>query len=218
MLSVYGTGLPELLLDRAAYRQRLQAILPQRITGKTDTANEIAAATAFTCMYVGAVDGANPVRPSMVVWMSDAAARQRSHERRRAWYSAATRSRAKVAALLEEWGEPFVPWYADNTREPIRDQTFREWISNDAMKLDEGAVTNASRPRYTLAPSFAELFNPQLDGDELEAEVAAWQETHLSVTARMRSMIGRQRSRDDQGLTVALPDGGTRLLHPGLPA
>lgn len=216
MLNRAGVSLPNLLADRAAYRQRLQMILPQHITGTTDTANDIAAAVAFACMYVGAIGGVNPVRPSTVVWMSDAATRHRAYDERRSWYAGAMRRRANVASLLEAWGEPFEPWYADNTREPIRDQTFRAWVANGAMQLDESAVTNASLPRYTLAPAFAELLSPELDGDVLVAEIAAWQQAHLSVTARLRSTIVRQRSKDARGISVALPGGGTRMLHPGV--
>jgi hypothetical protein len=50
------------------------------------------------------------------------------------------------------------PWYGDNTRESIRDETFRGWARVGAM-LEDPAVpsTTSPRPRWSLAPAFAAL-------------------------------------------------------------
>jgi hypothetical protein len=62
--------LPDLLPAREAYQQRLELILPSSVTGVTYTANPAAAAIAFAAMYVGAINHAQPIRPTTVTWMS----------------------------------------------------------------------------------------------------------------------------------------------------
>ncbi|HET8662130.1 MAG TPA: BsuBI/PstI family type II restriction endonuclease [Micromonosporaceae bacterium] len=215
MSSSTASNLPRLLPDRAAYRERLEVILPQRLTGTTDTANPAAAAAAFTCMYVGAIGGLHPIRPSTVLWMSDGAAAHRSDDERLRWYRAALKSRAAVSKLLAAWAEGFEQWYAQDSREPMRDQTFRAWAANGAMLLDQTTTTNASGPRWSLATGFAELLDPDLVGDAFTRRVAKWQEANLSPIARMRRERDLARARDEAGVTVQLPGGNTRVLHTG---
>jgi hypothetical protein len=77
--------LPALLEDRSAYKSRLELVMPASLTGTGATCSGIAAAAAFTLMYVGAIDQQRAVRPAMVVGMSDAAARHRLPPERLAW-------------------------------------------------------------------------------------------------------------------------------------
>lgn len=80
----------------------------------------------FVCLY-DAVEGERQVRPSMVLWMCDEAATISDEMRRSQWYGAAMQGKRQLAARLAEWGITHDPWYADNTREPLRDETFRAW-------------------------------------------------------------------------------------------
>lgn len=91
--------LPALLPDRAAYKTRLEAILPAAVTGTTASCNEIAGAAAFTLMYVGAVGGERKARPLMVTQMDSQTAMFRSDEDRLVWHRAAERG-AKAILLL----------------------------------------------------------------------------------------------------------------------
>lgn len=208
--------LPALLDDRAAYKARLEQILPQWITGTTASANDIAAAVAFVLAYCGSLDGARPIRPSTVTWMRDGIAAFRGDDDRRAYYTAAMRSKRAVEALCEEWGVVEARgWYADNTREPIRDETLRTWAENGALRIGAAVETTSPGARYTLAPEFAALLDPALQGDALEAAIEEWQKSHLSPTGRARAVRAHARAKAGEAVTVQLPGGGTRDLHPG---
>jgi hypothetical protein len=208
--------LPDLLPDREAYQQRLEQIVPQSITGVTDTANPAAAATAFTMMYVGAVNGTNPIRPSTVTWMSDEIAAHRDEAERRGYYKAAMRSEKAVLDYCALSGFERGPsWYAKDSREPIRDQSIKALIENGAVIVTANVQTTAQTARYTFTPEFAALLSPDLTGDALTEAIVAWQRKHLTPTGRARARRQYERERAAAGVSVRLPDGTTRVLHVG---
>jgi hypothetical protein len=208
-------SLPQLLTDRNAYHERLRQILPASVTGTTATANDAAAAAAFVFMYVGAVDRRNAVRPTTIIWMSDAIASHRSDEERAAYHTAAMRSEHAVKQLCKQWEIAHAPWYATNSREQLRDETIRAWIDNGAVLIGSDVGTTSPSARYTFAPGFAALFAPGLDGDTLTTAIVEWQRHHLTPTGRARATRARQTAQSQAGLAVKLPGGGTRLLHTG---
>ncbi len=73
----------------------------------------------------------------MVLWMCDDAARRTRVNERREWYEAALRGKRGLSELLDGWGIRHQPWYGDNTREPLRDETFRSWAEYGAVIRDE---------------------------------------------------------------------------------
>lgn len=212
-----GPSLPALLADRAAYQARLEKVLPQSITGTTHAANPAAATVAFTMMYVGAIDGVNPVRPSTVYWMRDSITHHRTDQERLDYYKASLRSAKAVDKVQAAWGTPLTElWYANTTRESIRDDTMRTWIANGAA-IDIGTVqTTSSSPRYTFTKEFAALLDPALTGNRLDSAIAAWQKLHLSATGKARAAHAHLASKTATAVSVALPDGSTRALHVGL--
>jgi hypothetical protein len=120
----------------------------------------------------------------MVVGMSDAVARHRHAAERLAWYEAAKRGGKAVVELLDSWGESDkTTWYATNSREGVRDETFPAWRGNGALLLDESVPATSSRGRYSLAPDFAKLLDPALAGDDLTQRVREWQDRNLTMTA-----------------------------------
>lgn len=207
--------LPSLLADRDAYRERLELILPRAFTGTNHSDNPVAAAAAFTMLYVGAVDGHNPIRPSSITWMSDAIADHRTDEQRLAYYEAAMVSLQRVEMLCQEWGVEHRSWYASNSREGPRDDTFRAWRDNGALLIDPTVPTTSARPRYTLAADFATLFSPDLTGDSLTERVRRWQDEHLSAAGMVRAQRARQERAAEAAVTVKMPGGKLRALHPG---
>jgi hypothetical protein len=208
--------LPALLPDRAAYKMRLEAILPASVTGTTASCNEIAGAAAFTLVYVGATGADRMARPMMVMQMDSQTAMFRNDEDRLAWHRAAQRSARAIDALAASWGiTNRQPWYAADSREGIRDETFRVWVANGALLTDESISTTSSKSRYFLDPDFAALLDPALDGDALDEAIDAWQRTHLSATARLRARRLREQERRRNAVIVHLPDGGTRELLVG---
>ncbi|WP_280414951.1 BsuBI/PstI family type II restriction endonuclease [Nocardia carnea] len=210
--------LPHLLPKRENYQERLQLILPQAITGTTSTANPAAAAVVFVAMYVGAINHQNPLRPSTVLWMSDPVSGRRDPLDRKMYYKAAVShrgQRAVVEMCASAGYDRGDVWYAGDSREPIRDESIRALIENGAMLTLTNVDTNASNPRYTLESGFAELFSPDLVDDELHKAIVEWQSVHLTPIGRRRAHLASDRSRDAKRVTVHLPDGGVRYLHPG---
>ncbi len=210
------TFLPALLESRSDYKARLELVMPASLTGTGATCSEIAAAAAFTLMYVGSVDQQRPARPAMVVGMSDAAARHRRAAERLAWYEAAKQGGKAVAELLDSWGESDkTTWYATNSREGVRDETFPAWRRNGALLLDESVPATSSRGRYSLAPDFARLLDPALTGNNLTQSAREWQDRNLTMTARLRAQRARDAARASHAIAVTLPGGGSRNLLPG---
>ncbi|MGW3723198.1 BsuBI/PstI family type II restriction endonuclease [Streptomyces sp. NPDC005133] len=210
--------LPALLATKEAYQQRLELILPQTLTGVTYTANPAAAATVFTAMYVGAIDNVHPIRPTTITWMSNAVADHRDDTHRKAYYAAAISSagekavRELCAAAGYNRGDS---WYANNSREPVRDESIKALKENGAILVLTDVPTTSARPRYTLEPGFAALLAPELTGEELAAAIVQWQGSHLTPTGRRRASLLSDPSRSTDSITVNLPGGGTRTLHPG---
>lgn len=210
------------LLARAEIHARLRLVFPPNAFD-TVTSNPLAAAAAAAMLYVDAVvaddvssaAGARWARPSTVLWMSDAAYRHDAAGDRAAWHAAALKNQSRVVALLAAWGETFEPWYRDNSRETLRDETFPRWLGFGALRYREGVRVNSSEPRWALAASFADLFDPDLTGDDLREAIEAWRENHLTPGDMLKVRTARARDRHQYAITVDLPGGETRALEPG---
>lgn len=154
-------------------------------------------------------------RPSTVLWMNESLLSVKDEDRRQAWYRAAMKSKKAVQALMLDWGLDTDPWYADNSRETLRDEFFNELASYGALLGAPHIDTNSPRPRWILRRDFAELFDPELTGDELTAATDAWIRTHMSKNGRVRAQLARKRAKHSVSVSVTLPDGENRLLNPG---
>jgi len=112
---------------------------------------------------------------------------------------------------------PGTRWYADNTREPIRDETLREgFVAPGAVISRDDVPTTSGRPRYALKADFAALFDPNLTGSGLEKAVGAWQQANLSRGALARVSITRMGAAAvGAGIRVNFPNGETRQLGAG---
>ncbi len=211
---------PLLPLDDCA--SRLEMIFP-RAAFDTVLSNPLAASAVAAMVYVDAIvpddgdlaDMATWARPSMCLWLSDAAYAHDDEASRSAWWNAAMGSAKRVAALLEGWGEQFEPRYADGSRETLRDETFPKWLDEGAMRVRPGIKTTSSQPRWALTRSFAELFDPALVSDELAAKIDAWRDAHMSPGGRLKALTAQQRAQRAHAVRVALPDGEVRSLEPG---
>jgi hypothetical protein len=108
-------------------------------------------------------------------------------------------------------------WYADNTREPIRDETLRDGLVAVGAVLVRGDLpTTSSRPRYALRQEFMALFNPDLTGTALDSGIAAFQARFLSKGAQARMAIMRAGAiASGTGVRVTFPNGDSRQLAPG---
>lgn len=209
-------------LDECA--KRLELIFPRSAFDSVLSSPGAGAAVA-AMLYVDAVvrdDEPMPVdahwvRPSTCLWLSEEAYARRDGASRAAYYRAAVGSRAKarVEALHEAWGHAHRPLYGDNTRETLRDETFPAWLDHGALRVRPGMKTNSPGPRWALTSSFADLFDPALEGDALVAAIDRWRDTHMTPGARLKALTAQQRAQTDFAIHVRFPNGVERELEPG---
>jgi hypothetical protein len=140
---------------------------------------------------------------------------RRARARRREWYEAAVTSHDAVRELLTAWGVQHQPWYAENSRETLRDEVFREWARLGAIERDEAIPTTSSRPAWSLVGDFASLFDPKVSGRRLDKAIEAWQNAHLGPVGLARRAISRQRAQAGHAVQIELPSGPRRSLRPG---
>jgi len=160
-------------------------------------------------LYIGAVEGSEVyLAPKHVYRMT---------EKQAVKDSALARQGYSRAVLRPGFAVPGTSWYADNTRESIRDETLREGLVEvGAAIARDDLPTTSSKPRYALKTDFVNLFDPELDGELLERAVAGWQATNLSKGSLSRIKIMRLGAAGGgAGVLVTFPNGETRQLVPG---
>ncbi|HEU4555552.1 MAG TPA: BsuBI/PstI family type II restriction endonuclease [Chitinophaga sp.] len=189
--------------------RRLPLIFPPGTPNRSYCIRELAASTIFAMLYIGAVEGAGVyLGPKHVYRMTHEHAVLHTDEDRLAYTGRISARNAKPEGHR---------WYADNTREPIRDETLREGL------LVVGAVgalsnvdTTSGKPRYYLKQEFAALFDPALEGGALEATINSWRERHLSKSALDRIKLASfGMTGDRERVLVTFPNGETRSLPVG---
>lgn len=190
--------------------ERLPFVFPEGAARRAFCVRDLAASTIFTMLYIGAVEGSGRhLAPKHVYRMT---------ERQAAKHGDNERLKYAKEALKPGFSAPGRRWYADNTREPIRDETLREGlVTVGAATARTDMPTTSSKPRYMLARSFAMLFDPDLVGTKLKSAVEAWQSVALSpgALARIELMRRGAAAGGDRPL-VQFPNGETRRLAPGL--
>jgi hypothetical protein len=195
-------------VSRALISERLPLIFPEGTPNRSYCIRELAASTVFALLYIGAVEGADVwLGPVHVYRMTDMQAEE-SSEASRLNYRANLRKKS-----FQVLGSR---WYADNTREPIRDETLREGLLVVGAVLERTDVpTTSGVPRYALKADLAALFEPNLVEADLDAAILSWQEKHLSRSARARVSLMRAGTTGKEGVLVRFPNGDTRRLVSG---
>ncbi|MGA2133977.1 MAG: BsuBI/PstI family type II restriction endonuclease [Bryobacteraceae bacterium] len=197
------------LLPVAEIQKRLLEIFPEGTANRGYCIREIAARTVFVMLYAGAIEnGGVYIRPNQVTRMTDRQARKSSEEARLVWLQ---------SSLAKEAGAIPGRWYAVDTREPIRDETLKDGlVPAGAVLVKANVPTTSSIPRYTLAASFAALFDPQLSGDALLQAVGNWQNRNLSASALARvQFVRRGVVATTEGVLVTFPSLETRKRAAG---
>jgi hypothetical protein len=159
-------------VTREIVAERLSLIFPPGIPNRTYCVRDLAASTVFAAIYIGAVEGTGIyLGPIHVYRMTSEQAAK-----------ADTSERQKYASDVFKQGVRGTRWYADNTREPIRDETLRDGLVavGAVLRRDDLPTTSAS-PRYALKAAFAALFDPALEGTALETAIADFQSKYLRV-------------------------------------
>lgn len=196
-------------VSRQLVADRLPLIFPDGTQNRNYCVRDLAAATVFTALYIGAVEGSGIyLGPAHVYRMTSEQAAETSDEARRSYQQDVLKKNRQITGKR---------WYADNTREPIRDETLRDGlVTIGAVTSRNDLPTTSSKPRYALKADFAELFNPALEAEMLEEKILAFQAKHLSASALARlSIIRAGAIGSTTGVLVNFPSGETRRLAPG---
>nr|WP_221301789.1 BsuBI/PstI family type II restriction endonuclease [Zhongshania antarctica] len=189
--------------------ERLPKIFPEGTEHRNYLIREMAAKTLYVMFYAGAIEGSDLwVRPSQITDMTDDQAQLIDIESRKAWVKMMLSNKKKKSEN---------PWYAANSREPIRDETIRTGlIPLQAVIVRQGIPTTSSKPTYALQKEFTELFAISLNGDGLNSAIELWQKRHLSKAAITRLKLMKSYGSDDfESIQITFPDGAIRKLEPG---
>jgi hypothetical protein len=194
--------------SRDLISQRLPLIFPEGTPNRNYCIRELAASTIFSMLYIGAVEGEDVYLGPIHVYRMTKEQASSSSDEARIFYRDNIRKKG-----FKPQGER---WYADNTREPIRDETLREGlIVVGAVVERQDVATTSSLPRYALKADLAALFDPSLGEDEFMQKVAEWQQSNLSQSALARVSILRAGTTGKDGVLVTFPNGETRHLAHG---
>ncbi|WP_165478393.1 BsuBI/PstI family type II restriction endonuclease [Arthrobacter sp. S39] len=191
---------------------------------KTSLSSPMSAATVAGLIWAGCVmpddetelDESLPyARPTTGLWMNAELLSIEDPDKRRAWYRAHLIGQAAATALQREWSVETEQWYATNSRETIRKGLYIIGAQFGAMSQGIGVKTNAGSARWIMRRSFAQLFDPALEGDTLREAIDAWTNTTMDPEQRLRAVIARERQSAASSISVVLPSGDVRHLSPG---
>lgn len=190
-------------------QRRLRAIFPESYPDRPMLVGQMAARALFVFLYGGFLDSAQRhLRPIVICRFTARQARQTSDEARRVWAS---------TAFGKGFRPPGQPWYADNTRESLRDDLFRNrLVRMGIVTRKPGVPTNSSAPIYNLSDAFAALFDPVLSGASFDAAVQRWRDKHLAPEALTRMALKARGALARSGdVVIDLPEHGRLRLAAG---
>jgi hypothetical protein len=195
--------------SRQLVAERLQRIFPEGTPNRNYCIRELAASTVFAGLYTGAIENSGCFFGPIHVYRMTVEQAAKSNDSAREGY--ATEIQKRNGHILGK------RWYADNTREPIRDETLRDGlVAVGAVTRRNDLPTTSGQPRYALKVDFAALFDPALQGVTLESAIVAFQNAHLSKSALARVQIMLAGAGVTvSGVLVTFPNGETRQLAPG---
>jgi BsuBI/PstI restriction endonuclease HTH domain/BsuBI/PstI restriction endonuclease domain len=190
-------------------QDRLQTIFPDGTPHRGYLIRDLAASTVFAALYIGAIEGSGIwLAPKHVYRMSDEQAEVTDAGARMAYCVQVMKPRGRA---------PGVQWYADTSREPIRDETLREALVVVGAAIERADLpTTSSKPRYALQTAFAALFDPTLAGHALTDAIDAWQAKALTKGALARiAIVRRGAGTGGENVAVTFPNGETRRMKFG---
>jgi hypothetical protein len=192
------------LLTIEEIQARLAVIFPEEFPDRTILVGIMAARVVFVCLYGGAIEGQDRyMRPSHVYLFTEEQAGLTTDEQRFAWIAEANKQGFRPQGRR---------WYADTSKEPIRDDLMRNQLLRlGIMQKRPGYSTTASTPINYLSADFAALFAPALTAETLAATIHAWVTRHLDQATKQRMILKAQGINAKTGdLLIDLPDG-TRI-------
>ena len=187
--------------------RRLEIIFPNGISDRQYLVRESTARTVFVMLYVDAVEGGSFCLAPQNVYRFTQEQSELQTEESRIDYRNNCQKKNYVA--------PGSRWYADNSREQIRDENLKDGlIAKGVVLVDSAVPTTSNKGRYFLRRHFAQLFT--LSQNDFEVEVVCWQSRYLSTAELAKVRILRERPDTKNAVTVSLPNGERRNLAPGV--
>jgi hypothetical protein len=202
------TPLPPLLSIKEI-QSRLTKIFPSEFPDRSILVGDMAAKVIFVFIYGGFIEGhGRYLRPSHVYLFTKEQSQKKSNAERQAWIEVAHKSGFRPAGNK---------WYADTSRESIRDDLMRnELLRLGIMQKNTGVATTASTPINFLSSRFAELFEPSLSGKSLADAVMKWQKQHLNQATLQRMALRAKGIQSKAGdLLIDMPDGTRMRISAG---
>lgn len=193
----------------AEIKRRLESIFPEGTEHRVYMVREMAAKTVFVSLYADAIEGNDRwIRPNQVCRFCDEQATLMTEEARQAWFIASSKSGYHPTGRA---------WFADTTREPIRDETIGEgFLHVRAIVMREGVSVTSALGRYALGVKFAALFDADLSEDEFQSLAIEWRVAHLSRAALARqAIVASSGAAAADTVPVRFPGGELRHLSPG---
>jgi hypothetical protein len=198
-------NVPKLPPSLKSIHFRLDDIFPEGISDRNYVVREMSAKVVFVMLYIDAVEGNG-------IWLAPKHVYRMTEEQSKVLSSEA-RIQYREAALKPGFEPVGTRWYADNTREPIRDETLRDGLVRiGAVVVDESVPTTSSKGRYALNRDFANLF----DATDLEFHHLAetWRKRYLSSGALAKVRILKEQI-GTSGIEVCFPGGERRVMEAG---
>lgn len=188
----------------------LKWIFPEAITNRNYLVREMSAKTIFVMLYIGAIEGDDIwLRPDQVTKMTTDQANMFGYEERIEWRKQSIRpNNIPISGR----------WYAQNTREPIRDETIRQGlVENGAVVERQNIPTTSPKGRYALTADFARCFGDIVGAGRKEI-IHAWQEKYLSPNALVRLQLAKRAAATSKSSNVVaiFPNDEKRQLAPGM--
>lgn len=186
-------------------RERLNAIFPDSFPDRRILTGDMAVRTFYVLMYGGFTRRADRFfRPSTIIRFSPEQAELTDNESRLSW----------LATCQTPGHKPLgKQWYADNTREPLRDDLIRNRaVPIGIIEKREGVAPTSPAPIYALSDKFSYLLDPALVGDELSQATLDWQEKALNpMTLKRMKLLARGVTEKKGQVSVTLPNTGKVL-------
>jgi len=197
---------PAPLPDIAAIQKCLEFIFPEGTADRGYVTRDTAARTVFVMLYIDAIEGQDIwLAPKHVYKFAEHQTRQQDETSRNGY---------REDCLRPKYEPDGNRWYADNSREQIRDETLKDgFVIKGAVVVDTRVSTTSNKGRYALRKHFAQLFlSPE---GEFESKALAWQKRYLSAAELARVRIMQERHAVEGAVPVTMPNGERRNLSTG---
>ncbi|WP_430395540.1 BsuBI/PstI family type II restriction endonuclease [Ferrovibrio sp.] len=194
----------------AEVKSRLNEIFPEAFPNRQILVGEMAARVVFVFLYGGFIQDARRwLKPAHIYFFTAEQSEKTSDAERLEWISTAHKPKYRP---------PGTRWYADNSRETIRDNLIRyRFIELSVSGKRPGYSITANVPIHYLLADFAALFSPDLNDEAFTAAADAWRVKYLNPATIQRMLLKAQGilAKEDD-LFVNMPDGQKMRLAGGV--